>query len=748
MGCSWGATGLAGAAILHGRRGSSEPGELLPRLYPRVRLLLLLGCLAIAAASVGLRVSALDRALLPRLDGRVAVVDGKVASDPSPAGRATQFLLRADIVDGSRVREVLSVRAFGSLASMRFGDRVRVEAKIRPLELDARWDRRLYRRGVVAEATAGAEQIHLVRRSRNPLVVASNGLRRKMSDLATRSLGRNDAGLLLGLTIGDERLISPEVRDDFLTTSLSHLTAVSGANVAMVLGAVILVMRALRTSRRSQVITGLLTIGFFAIVTRGEPSVLRASVMAALALSAFLFGRRHDPLHGLVLAFTGLLAFDPFLLWSIGFQLSFAAALGILVLTPRILDRLGRLPRPLAEALAVGVGAQAAVFPLLAFHFEKISIVAVPANLAAFGLVAPITILGFAGGIFGAIWEPPGRFLLELAGPFVGLLRRLAHFFAAIPGSSVEVDDLGAPRVVALYLIVAGSALFLFVRRGIARYPVTIAVVVWLVAGVVPTAGSSAPPGLRATFFDVGQGDAALVESPGGARILIDGGPDSEVLANALSRRGIKRIDLVAFSHAHFDHVNGLAEVLQTFQVRKTIDPGIPHPLLRRVLKGTSSEPATDGDRFLIGDVIVDVLGPDPPLRGLAIEELQQSAINEGSSLNDASLVLRIGWASSCALFTGDIEQLSQQFLLERHRSGLECAVLKAPHHGSARIEDEFVDEVDAEVVVVSVGPNEYGHPTRTALSMFERSGARVVRTDYLEDIIVGISRAGRVSVE
>lgn len=751
----WLAAGVAGAgalgfaAIIHRRFTPPLPGEVLPSLAPRAAALLLLGALAISAAGMGLRGAALRRALLPALDGEVATVVGRVTSDPAPSGRATRFLLRAVRVDGSKVHELLSVRTFGPRPRARHGDLVRVEAKIRKLDLADPWDRRIYRKKIVAEATVDPKKIRVLEGSGNPLIISADFLRDRMNDLAAATLDRRDAGLVLGLTIGDDRLIPDVIQEDFRTTSLSHLTAVSGANVAMVLAAVALLLRAFRVSRRSQILVGLFTIGFFAVVTRGEPSVLRASVMASLVLAAFLFGRRNDPLHGLVFAFVALVVFDPFLLWSIGFQLSFAATLGILLITPRVLDRLRGLPRPVAEALALGIGAQIAVAPLLALHFRAVSLAGVPANLAAFGLVAPITVLGFGAGLLGTIWLPLGRAPMEIAGAFAVALRKIAHFFASIPGASVSTPDLGAAQLVAIYLLVAGAVMFFFVRRGIARYPVTMAVVVWGLAGLAPAGGSSPPAGMRVTFLDVGQGDAALVESRSGARVLVDGGPDPAGLISDLRRRGIGRLDLVAASHAHFDHINGLSEVLESLQVRTIMEPGVPDPAMLGVLAGRTAEAPAHGDRFLIGDLTIGVLAPDPALRQIAIDgAMLPDDPGEGSALNNASLVLRVAWGGSCILFTGDIEEPAQDRLVETHRDQISCAVLKAPHHGSALIEEEFVSAVRPQIVVISVGPNDYGHPSRTALSMFDRAGARILRTDRMEDVTLEFDEAGRVVVK
>ncbi len=229
--------------------------------------------------------------------------------------------------------------------------------------------------------------------------------------------------------IGDERRISPQVEDDFRASGLSHLTAVSGANLAMVLGALAVVFNLLKASRRSGIVAGLIAMVVFTVITRWEPSVLRAAVMASVGLAAFLFGRLSTPSHAFGLAFLGLIAFDPMMLWSVGFQLSFAATAGILWLRPPLIARLGALPGPLAEAVAIGIAAQVAVFPLIAVNFGRVSIASVAANLAAFVLVAPVTVLGLAGGVASLLSEALAWPFLKMAGVLVSALQWVAKIF-------------------------------------------------------------------------------------------------------------------------------------------------------------------------------------------------------------------------------------------------------------------------------------------------------------------------------
>jgi competence protein ComEC len=263
-------------------------------------------------------------------------------------------------------------------------------------------------------------------------------------------------------------------------------------------------------------------------------------------------------------------------------------------------------------------------------------------------------------------------------------------------------------------------------------------------AGVLWFRPPPPPPGLRLTVFDVGQGEAALVESPDGFRMLVDGGPDPDAVAVRLARRGIRRLDLVVSTHDHADHAGGLPAVLRRLAVRATIAP-LPGPRAGRGLPpGPGPQQALAGDRIVAGQVVVDVVGPPASLLEAAGAPAP-GAGGEGSPVNNASLVLRVAWGRGCVLFTGDIEEEAQQALLDRPGAAVDCPILKAPHHGSARLLPAFVEAVDPEWVTVSSGRNTFGHPSATALALFGRAGASVLRTDRLGDIVLEMDRDGSV---
>jgi competence protein ComEC len=624
------------------------------------------------------------------------------------------------------VRDRLWVQGHGRPPALSPGDRVEVGGILVPL----RGDFGSYLRHRGYPATLAAVEIRWRGPPSTPWMRAAQVIRTALRGSLERLFPHREAGLLMGLLLGDTTRLEPGVEEDFRATGLSHLTAVSGQNLVMFVAPLLAVVTAVGMGRRGRFAVGLTAVCFFVLLAGGEPSVMRAAAMAGLTLLGVFLGRPRSPPAILGGAILILLTGDPTLAYATGFQLSVAATAGIALLAGPISGRLGFLPGPLALAAGATLGAQAGVTPLLLYHFGVVPVVSIPANLLAFPAVAPAMLVGLAAGAVGLVWHGAGVVLSGLARIPLEYLELLADRLARSPLPSITSPGRQILALVAGSGAVAAAGWWLRSGRPLPRRALLV-VAVALPLFAWSGALKSGPPGaLTVTFFDVGQGDAALVRSPGGAAVLIDGGPDDDQVARELAALGVRRLDLVAASHSHTDHVAGLPSVLSRFPVSVVVDPGCegdsPYysEMLRAVEEaGVPFEHPAAGAVMTLADLRIDVLGPDRCYSGTE------------SDANNDSLVLRVSAGGATVLFTGDAEEPAQRDLLVDAGHLLPALVLKVPHHGGDTSMEEFLRAVKAVVAVVSVGPNRYGHPSPEVLADLTSSGVRVFRTDLVGDV-------------
>ncbi|SDE44534.1 ComEC/Rec2 family competence protein [Rhodococcus tukisamuensis] len=576
---------------------------------------------------------------------------------------------------------------------------------------------------------------------------AAGLVRQRFAAASAAALPPDPAGLLPGLVVGDTSALPTGVRDDFTVAGLTHLTAVSGANVSILIGAVLLVLRALALGPRTCVAVAAIALVAFVIVARPSPSVLRAAMMGAVGLLALVTGRRKQAMPALGAAVIVLLAVAPALAVDFGFGLSVAATAALVLLAPGWAQGLRSRgwPRTVAEAVAVASAAHVVTAPIVAAMSGTVSTVAVLANLAAAPVVAFVTVVGALAALGAAAWPPLGELVAHAAGPPLWWLLWVARRAAAVPGATVSVPSgpVGAAVVAAAML-----ALWAAVRARRVRWLVAAAVLglaaVWVPVRVVWPGWPVGDWVLVAC--DVGQGDALVLAAGGGAAVVVDAGPDPGPVAGCLDRLGVREVAAVVLTHLHADHVAGLPGVLRGRRVQELVlgPMRLPEYRFRQVRgqaasAGVSVRTARAGEQLRVGRLTMRVLGPTLPA--------PRDPADGADAANDQSLVLSVDTDVGRVLLTGDVEADGQRDLL-RDGAPVRADVLKLPHHGSRTTTPEFLRAVGAGLVLVSVGAgNTFGHPNPGVLEEIRRSGATVARTDLSGDLAVSRSGGGATAI-
>jgi len=550
--------------------------------------------------------------------------------------------------------------------------------------------------------------------------------------------------LVPALVMGDDTGLDEQVQADFRTTGLTHLLAVSGTNLTLVVGFLVVVGRWCGVRARGQVPLGVAGIIGFVLLARAEPSVVRAAAMGGVALLGLGTNGRDRGPRALGVAVVVLLLWDPWLAASVGFALSVLATGGILLLAPAWQRALARwLPGWLAAGLAVPAAAQLVCTPVVAAISGQVSLVAVGANLLAGPLVAPATVLGLLGGLLGLVADPLGRPLGMLAAWSAAGIIAVAESFAGLtlPAFDWGTSALALTALTGLCVAAAAIAPRVLGRPGPTVGCTALVAVVVLVP--LPTPGWP-PTGWVFAMCDVGQGDALALNAGGGAAVVVDAGPDPAAVDRCLDRLDVTRVPLLVLTHFHADHVDGVAGVYDGRRVGEVDVTGLPEPAERVHAVARASGPLRVpgyGEQRTIGQARLQVLGPVPGV------EFHGSAADEGSGPNNASVVLLAEVRGVRLLLTGDVEPEAQT-ALARSLPGLTVDVLKIPHHGSRHQDLAWLTSLGARVAVASVGAdNDYGHPAPETLDPLAESGAAVFRTDRDGDVVV-LVEDGRLRVE
>jgi competence protein ComEC len=550
---------------------------------------------------------------------------------------------------------------------------------------------------------------------------------------------RRDAPMAKALLIADQHEITPEMRDRYARAGIIHMLSISGLHVAIIAGAVLLLLRLARFPPTAAAISSVLIIVTYVIVIGAPPPALRSAGMLGAATASRLWQRPISPWAGWAIgAFIPLV--QPRVVLDLGYQLSVAGIAGLIasgVLARRALaPRLSGLQLRIGRELLTSIVASAVSAPLVMWYFGRMSLIAPLANLIAGPVISVLQPTLFLALVSAPV-PSVARFVAVVAHPMLRGFDAIAIAASSVPGGSIQV----APTLIAA--IAGGIVVVALIVATLSRHPARPVIAAVCASTLIAWAPSIHVPyrgGVELHVLDVGQGDAILLRTDKGRWILFDAGRKWETgdagratIIPYVQRRG-GTLESFVLSHAHSDHVGGASSVFRALHPRTFWDAAFAqgsqvYETALHVARDAHVEwrRVHPGDELDVDGVAVEFLAPD---------STWTSSLADPNSASTISLVL---YGSVRILLVGDAEAPEEQWLLEHARSELHADVLKVGHHGSSTSStDDFLAAVHPSTAIISVGAdNLYGHPSADVLAALQRVGARVVRTDQLGTIVV-----------
>lgn len=697
-------------------------------------------------------------------DGEVVTLTGLVVDEPDVRDEYVNLrveVAQLTLLDGTThsVTGLVLVRA-ARFPVVGYGARVEVNGRLEtpPENPEFSYKDYLARQGI--HSLIGRPTLTVLAESQgHPFYQAIFAFKNRTQTLIQQLLPNPQAALLIGILLGNDNGIPPDLSDAFRTTGLTHIIAISGFNISLIV-AVLAGLSAPVFGRRGSAVFAIVGVVFYTLLVGASASVVRAAIMGTLFLITNRWlGRPNFAYASLFVAGVVMTLVNPFTLWDVGFQLSFMATLGLMVyatpftewtraqllrwLEARTVNRVMGL---LSEAVLLTLAAQVLTLPLMMGYFQQVSLISLVANAFVLPAQPGVMLWGGLAVITGYISPVVGQVVGWVAWLFLSYTITLVRLFAAVPGAAVPVH-ISPSGVLVLYGAIAlitwyawqepgqRAILYYRLRQGVNERVLMGGCVVTAVLAVAW--GVSLPDGkLHVAFLDVGQGDAIFIQTPSGRQILVDGGLYPTVLADQLGRQmpfWDNDLDMVVATHSDEDHVAGLTAVFERYSVTQLITNGEGRETTEAFAalwqaaenSETHIHPALAGEVIVVDDgVRLEVLHPGPLL----------SAENQ----NDNSVVVRLVYGVFTLLLTGDVEQEAEQVMLANGRS-LQAVVLKAAHHGSESSSTmPFLQAVQPHILVISAGQgNRYGHPHTSVLERAAVMGTAVLRTDELGTIEV-----------
>lgn len=577
----------------------------------------------------------------------------------------------------------------------------------------------------------------------NFLVSFSLSARDKIKEITKQTLPPPYNYLLVGMLLGEKSFIPSHLKEIFAEAGIMHILAVSGLHVGIIAMALLALLSMLKLPKKFKLFILILILITYASITGFRPSVLRATIMFILLIGGKLINRSRNLNISLFFAAFLILLLNPLILYDAGFLLSFIVTFFIINLSPILQGLLSKIAVWIKNPLAVSTAAWVGIFPLSAYFFSKVSIISIISNIFIIPLTGIAVILGFITFFIGLMSISLAGLFANLNYLVLNLITLIAKSFSSLPFAFIYVAQPSVMLIILYYLMVF-FIIEIFYKKTISvkikKKAILIVLSVTLLIIIVQVFYPA--DNLKVNFINVGEGDCILIEAPNKINILIDGGgtPQSDfdvgnkIVIPYLRRKGINEIDLLILTHPHLDHLEGLLPILKEFKVDMVLDSGLLcdsseyKEFISLILeKGISYHKAKAGDNFIFSNNLeIFLLNP-----------LYDSDFYEESDFNNASIVVKLFYKNADFLFIGDIEEAAEKKLLV-WQNILQSDILKVAHHGSSTSTNlEFLDKVNPNIAVITVGKNHFGHPSQKIIERLEDKNIQIYQTDEDGTVII-----------
>ncbi|HAX61419.1 MAG TPA: DNA internalization-related competence protein ComEC/Rec2 [Elusimicrobia bacterium] len=640
--------------------------------------------------------------------GDIAVITGKIISEPEESNSKTSFILKTIKINGTDTKGNVLVNYYAEENNFSYGDIVEITGKFfRPdtPSVPGTFDYKkyLFRKRIYALLSVfHKNDIRIIDKKPFFIRQLSLKLRQQILDAYEKNLHPSQAAVLSGITIGEKSGLTTYIQKIFIDAGVMHVLVVSGSNVAFVSIIFFWIFRSILRLKK-KISLGLLIpiILLYAMITGANPPVLRATIMTLIVIFALLLSRNADVYQGIFLAAFIILIYNPLTLFEAGFQMSFAATLGIIYFFPIFQSalKIHKLPKFfnwLISVFLASLSAQIAILPLMAYYFNKVSIIALVSNLVILPMIGISLGAGFALYFASLIGTQLLFIVSKLTGGVVSLITYLVDMFANVPYSTIRIPTPSIYFILLFYIIVVGLPK---IKNYIWKRVIILSFGILILLPVLNYFSKNAgAKNLEITFIDVGLGDAVYCRFPDGSNMLIDGGGDwgakydigETVVSPFLWNKGVTKIDTVILTHPHLNHYQGFIAVCNNFKVKKFITTGEiskedEYLELMKILrkKKIITEKISAGVHFNIGNISVDVLNPEKIL----------------PDTDDNSIVMKLSYNDFSILFCGDITRKIQNILTSKN---VASTVLFVPSHGKKRLLLDFLLKISPEYAIIS----------------------------------------------